>query len=52
MKSNKLDVLEANRKLDIMEEEQILRIIEPANMLKEGFTLKEVIDLHGKGKGI
>jgi aspartate ammonia-lyase len=50
MKERKVNLLEANRSLKIMEEQLILRIIEPGNLLKEGFTLNEVLNSHGQGK--
>jgi aspartate ammonia-lyase len=51
MKSKKINLLEANRLSGVMDEEKILRIIEPQALLKEGFTLSEIIDHHGEGQG-
>jgi aspartate ammonia-lyase len=51
MKSNKLNLLEANKLLGIMDEERILEIIKPDHLLREGFTLDEIMRENGKGKG-
>ena len=43
MKNNNLNIMEANRLLGIMPEEKLLGIIEPDNLLKEGFTVQDII---------
>lgn len=50
MKKSKVNLLEANRILNIMDEKAILRIIEPGNLMKEGFTLNEVLNSDEKRK--
>ncbi len=44
MKKEKISIIEANRKLNMITEEKLLRIIEPANLLKEGFSINDIID--------
>ena len=51
MKRSSISLLEANQVLGLMNEEKILQVIEPANLLREGFTLHEIIGDHGEGKG-
>jgi fumarate hydratase class II len=51
MKTKKISILEANRNLAIMDEEKIVTIIEPQNLLKEGFSITEIIEKNGQGKG-
>jgi aspartate ammonia-lyase len=51
MKSKKINLLEANKLLGIMDETRIRQIIEPANLLKEGFVLSDIIVENGQGEG-
>ncbi len=51
MKKKKINLLEANKLLGIMEESRILRIIEPYHLLKEGFTLNDIVDDDRQRKG-
>jgi aspartate ammonia-lyase len=51
MKSQHINILEANRILNILPEEELKNIIEPDQLLKEGFTLNDILANHGKRKG-
>jgi aspartate ammonia-lyase len=51
MKSGSIGIVEANRKLHVLPEAQLLRILEPSHLLKEGFTLNDIIENHGERKG-
>ncbi|MBN1791074.1 MAG: hypothetical protein JW830_11295 [Bacteroidales bacterium] len=51
MKNSSINLLEANRVHGLLDEGKILQIIEPANLLREGFTMNEIIGDHGEGKG-
>jgi aspartate ammonia-lyase len=43
MKKENISVVEANRKLSLLPEEKLLDIIKPQNLLKEGFSLDEIL---------
>jgi aspartate ammonia-lyase len=51
MKKKQIGILEANRNLAIVDEEVILSVIQPQNLLKEGFSIAEIIEKNGQGKG-
>jgi aspartate ammonia-lyase len=51
MKDKKISILEANKLSGILPEEKLRQILEPDNLLKEGFTLNEIIEDDGQGKG-
>lgn len=51
MKNKKVNILEANKILGLMDEKKILHVIEPANLLKEGFVLSDIIAENGQGEG-
>jgi len=42
MKSNRMNIFEANKKLKLMEETKLREILKPENLLKLGFSLKEI----------
>jgi aspartate ammonia-lyase len=44
MKNNHISLTEANRRLNIMPEEKLLQIIQPDNLLKEGFSIQDIIE--------
>ena len=43
MKQEQIDVFEANRKLEYLEEERLKALLEPANLLKMGFRIDELM---------
>jgi aspartate ammonia-lyase len=43
MKKENVSILEANRKFSFLPEEKLLEIIKPQNLLREGFSLDEII---------
>jgi aspartate ammonia-lyase len=51
MKNRNISILEANRILNIMPEDRLLRIIKPENLLKEGFSIHDILENHGEGQG-
>jgi aspartate ammonia-lyase len=51
MKNKHISILEANRLLNYIPEDRLLQIIKPENLLKEGFTLHDIMEDHGKRKG-
>ena len=51
MRSGNISILEANRKLKFLPAQQLKMIIEPSQLLKEGFTLNDIIENHGERKG-
>ncbi len=44
MKDKNTGILEANRNLNILPEEKLRRILEPNELLKEGFSLNDILD--------
>jgi aspartate ammonia-lyase len=42
MKTSGLSVFEANRKLNILDEEKLSELLSPQNLLKMGFSIKEL----------
>ena len=51
MRSGNISILEANRKLKFLPAQQLKMIIEPSQLLKEGFTLNDIIENHEERKG-
>jgi aspartate ammonia-lyase len=51
MKEKHFSILEANRILNIIPEERLLKILEPENLLKEGFSMDDILKNHGKRQG-
>jgi aspartate ammonia-lyase len=51
MKEKHINIMEANKLLGILPDDKIRHILEPGNLLKEGFTLNDIIDNHGQRKG-
>jgi hypothetical protein len=51
MKEKHINIIEANKLLGILPDDKIRHILEPGNLLKEGFTLNDIIDNHGQRKG-
>lgn len=47
MKDKNISLIQANEILGILTAEEISRILKPENLLKEGFTLNEIIGDHG-----
>jgi len=47
MREKNVSITEANKLLGMLPAEKILQILEPENLLKEGFTLNDIIDDHG-----
>jgi aspartate ammonia-lyase len=47
MKNKNISISEANKLLGILTTEKLQQIIEPDNLLKEGFTLNDIIEEHG-----
>ncbi len=43
MKADGMDVFEANKKLQLVPEEQLKEIVKADNLLKSGFTIKEIL---------
>jgi aspartate ammonia-lyase len=44
MKKNALNLFDANEKLGTLNEEKIRKVVTPDNLLKEGFTLSDIIE--------
>jgi aspartate ammonia-lyase len=44
MKKNALNLFDANEKLGFLSEEKIRKVVTPDNVLKEGFTLNDIIE--------
>lgn len=44
MKEKHIDILEANRNLKFLPEEKLKRLIEPQQLLKEGFSLNDMLE--------
>lgn len=44
MKTNGVDIFEANKKLKLVNEDKLSELLSPQNLLKEGFSLKDIID--------
>jgi aspartate ammonia-lyase len=44
MKNRQISIMEANRLLNLLPEEKLLQIIDPQNLLKEGFTLNDMME--------
>lgn len=44
MQKERVDIVEANRQLGLMEEEKLNRLMMPDQLLKKGFTMKEIED--------
>jgi aspartate ammonia-lyase len=42
MKTNRVDIFEANQRLKIIDESRLLRILQPGNLLKLGFSLDDL----------
>ncbi len=42
MKSSKKDIFQANKKLNLIEDKKLKQILSPQNLLKMGFTLKDI----------
>lgn len=42
MKEKKCDIFEANKKLRIIDEEKLIQILKPENLLKQGFSVKDI----------
>jgi aspartate ammonia-lyase len=51
MKSCHISLTEANRRLNLLPEDELQRIIGPDQLLKEGFTLSDILENNGKRKG-
>ncbi len=51
MKIKNINILEANRLLGIMPEERLLKIIEPHTLLKEGYSIQDILENYGEGQG-
>jgi len=47
MKENQCSIVEANRKLNLIPEQKLLTILTPENLLKEGFTIQDIMDDNG-----
>ncbi len=45
MKETGLDVFKANDMLKVIEPEKLKKLMEPHNLLKKGFTIKDIIDI-------
>jgi len=43
MKQEQVDVFEANRKLAYLQEDRLKALLEPANLLKMGFRIDELM---------
>ncbi|MBN2892117.1 MAG: hypothetical protein JXL97_09635 [Bacteroidales bacterium] len=43
MRENKINIFEANEKLKILDSKRITELLKPDNLLKNGFSLKEII---------
>jgi aspartate ammonia-lyase len=50
MKNKNISILEANRNLNILPEEKLLRILQPESLLREGFSIDDILEDHGKRK--
>jgi aspartate ammonia-lyase len=46
MKDKGIGIEEANARLGLIEPEKLQNILTPSNLLKEGFTLKDIIEEH------
>lgn len=44
MKENKLDIFEANKAIRLMDEDKLREIVKPENLVKNGFTIREILD--------
>ena len=44
MKTNNTDIYTANEKLQLVDSEKIKQILSPQNLLKMGFTLKDITE--------
>ena len=44
MKNKSISITEANANLGLLEPERLGKILEPANLLKEGFVIKDILD--------
>jgi aspartate ammonia-lyase len=42
MKNKNCDIFEANKKLRIIDEEKLIQILKPENLLKQGFSVKDI----------
>jgi aspartate ammonia-lyase len=51
MKNHRIGLFEANRRLGMVDEQLLRQIIEPGRLLQEGFTLNDILNSHGEGKG-
>jgi aspartate ammonia-lyase len=47
MKSKRINILEANRNLQFMTEDKLTALMEPSRLLREGFTMEDIMDDHG-----
>ncbi len=45
MKSENLDIFEANQKLNMIDNEKLIQILKPENLLKMGFSINDVMEL-------
>lgn len=43
MRMEKMDIYAANRQLQVMEEEKLKEVLKPQNLLKLGFSIKEIV---------
>jgi len=48
MKSKHISIVEANKNLNLIPEDVLLRILRPENMLKEGYSIDDIIEGYGK----
>ncbi len=46
MKSKNLNVFDANKELSYVNEEKLIDLLQPQNLLKEGFSLKDISDFN------
>jgi aspartate ammonia-lyase len=47
MKEKQVNIIEANKSLKMLPADKLRHILEPENLLKEGFTLNDIIHNHG-----
>ena len=45
MKENEVDIVAANDKLGILSKQKLTEILKPENLLKEGFIIKDILDI-------
>lgn len=46
MKSKQLNIIDANKKLGFIDEAKLTELLKPQNLLKEGFSLKDISDFN------